>query len=120
MSNEKRTAILELIDPEAFIDSIVNQVVDKLRPLIATPATTPFLIGTREETRKILRWSMSKLDAETKAKTIPSIMRGGRRLYVIADVLDSLRAGTEAAEIEAAARQAAKQAKRKAAMGDRS
>lgn len=120
MSNERRTAILELIDADAYADSIVDAVVDKLRPLMERHTANPSPIATRDEMRGILRWSMAKLDAETKAKTIPSIMQGDRRLFVIADVLDALRAGTEAAEVAAASRQAKKQAKRQAAMGARS
>jgi hypothetical protein len=112
--------ILRDVDPEELRAAIVADVLNGIRPLLTRSQVNASPIATRDEMRGILRWSMGKLDAATKAKTIPSIMEGDRRTYVIADVLDALRAGTPAAEADAAARQAAKQAKRQAAKGDRS
>ncbi|WDQ19012.1 hypothetical protein [Rhodopirellula sp. P2] len=106
--------ILRDIDPEQLRAAIVADVLNGIRPLLARHNVDAGPVATRDGMRKILHWSMGKLDAETKAKTIPSIMQGDRRLYVIEDVLNALRDGTEAAEAEATARQAAKHAKKQA------
>lgn len=105
--------ILRDVDPEELRAAIVADLRKELRALLTQQNVDAAPIATRDGMSKILRWSQAKLDAATKAKTIPSIMEGGRRTYIIADVLEALKAGTEAAEAEAAARQAAKQAKKK-------
>lgn len=105
--------LLRDTDPDELRAAIVRDVVDKLRPMLERRPAVDKKIATRAEMARILQWSIPKLDRETTAKSIPSLMRGDRRTYVIDDVIAALKAGTEAAEAEAAVRQAAKRAKKK-------
>ena len=70
----------------------------------------PRRIADRKEMARILGWSESKLDRRTSEKAIPSILDGGRRSYVIGEVIAALKAQTAEEEVAAARRQAAKQA----------
>ncbi len=105
--------LLRDVHPEDFRTEITKDVVDAIKPLIAEATKPPKTTASRAEMAELLGWSMPKLDRRTKDGAIPSLMDVDRRIYVIADVLDALRAGTPAAEAAAAKRQAAKQASRR-------
>ena len=101
--------ILRETDPDTLRALIVRDVVAAIRPLIKESLTSPSPITGREGMAKILTWSVTTLDRRTKDGTIPSMLDGDRRLYVIADVIESIEAGTAAAEAKASRRQKAKQ-----------
>ncbi|GAB5514590.1 hypothetical protein [Rhodopirellula baltica] len=111
--------ILRDTDPEELRAAIVRDVVDSLRSVLNRKPEPAKVIATRAEMAGILKWSLSKLDQRTRDKTIPSLMDGDRRSYVIADVIDALRANTAEEEIKAAQRQAAKHSAKQAAANDR-
>ena len=109
--------ILRDVDPDDLRAAIVADVLAALRPMLERRSAIDKRIATRAEMARILEWSLAKLDRETAAKRIPSMLNGDRRSYVIDDVIEAIKAGTEAAEAEAAKRQAEKQAKRRSGKG---
>ncbi|PHQ34578.1 hypothetical protein [Rhodopirellula bahusiensis] len=104
--------ILRDTDPEELRAAIVRDVVESLRSVLSRESESTKVIATREEMAAILKWSLSKLDQRTRDKTIPSLMDGDRRSYVIAEVIDALRANTAEEEDRTAGRQSCKEASR--------
>lgn len=105
--------LLRDTDPDELRAGIVDDVLKELRLMLDQRAAVDKRIATRAEMARMLEWSIAKLDRETAAKRIPSLLSGDRRSYVIDDVIAAIKAGTEAAEVDAAARQAAKRAAKK-------
>ena len=105
--------ILRDVDPEKLRAAIVADVLAGVRPLLERRSPLPKLTANRAEMAELLGWSLAKLDRRTKAKAIPSLLDGDRRSYVIAEVIEAVKAQTADAEAVAAKRQAAKQAAKK-------
>ncbi len=102
--------ILRDIDPDSLRAAIVADVVAAIGPAIKRGSQLPKRCANRAEMAEILGWSLTKLDRRTKTKAIPSMLDGDRRSYVIDEVIDAIKAQTDEAERIAAERQAAKQA----------
>ena len=100
-------------DPDDLRAAIVADVLAAIGPAIKRANTMPQRIASRTEMAKLLGWSVAKLDRRTRERAIPSMLDGDRRSYVIAEVIDAVKANTAQAERIAAERQAAKQAARK-------
>lgn len=102
--------LLRDTDPDDLRAAIVADVLKAIGASIRRANTMPKRIANRAEMAELLGWSIAKLDRRTREKAIPSLLDGDRRSYVIDDVIAAIKAGTEAAEVDAAARQAAKRA----------
>lgn len=101
-------------DPDELRAAIVADVLAALRPILNRRPETDKRIATRAEMAQILGWPLAKLDRESAARRIPSLLSGGRRCFEIEKVLEAVRAQTADAERIAAERQAKKHANRKA------
>jgi hypothetical protein len=104
-------------DPDELRAAIVADVLAALRPILNRRSKIDKRIATRDEMAQILGWSLAKLDRETAAKRIPSLLSGGRRSYVIEEGIQAVKAGTADAERIAAARQTEKHARRRSGKG---
>ncbi|TWT81199.1 hypothetical protein CA13_26480 [Planctomycetes bacterium CA13] len=101
-------------DRDELVADVAAAVVIQIRSLLRERSEpVEEKIKNRPGMAKYLGWSISKLDDRTASGLIPSILDGGRRIYVVADVLEALRERTPEAEAKAKKRQAAKTAARR-------
>ena len=101
-----KSLFVEQVGQDELIDGFVLAVTKKLGPVIERASAPPAQTATIPEMCEILRCSPSWL----ANSGLPSVMRHGKRHFIISDVLEALRKDTPEHEAKAKARQAAKQA----------